>query len=188
MTPPLRTTRLELRSFSLEDAPEMQRLLDDLEIADHTLTIPHPLPEGFSEARITRDLEREGQSFYAWGLFLLEPSRFETGSFEWGAMVGRIGLSWDAKHRRGGLGYWVARAARGRGLMTEALLRVVRFSFEEIGLHRLEASHFPRNPASGRVLEKAGFTREGLLRGAVWKNEKPEDVIQYAILSTDEPA
>jgi len=164
----------------------MQRLLDDPEIADFTLTIPHPLPEGFAETRIRSDLEREGQPFAAWGLFLLEP--LENSLLEQGALVGRIGLGWDLKHRRGGLGYWVARAARGQGLMTEALLRVVRHGFDELGLHRLEASHFPRNPASGRVLEKAGFLREGTQRGAVWKNEKPEDVIQYGILSTDEPA
>ena len=69
--------------------------------------------------------------------------------------------------------------------MTEAVREVVRYGFEELSLYRLEANHFPRNPASGRVLEKAGFIREGLLRGAVWKGEKPEDVIQYAILSTD---
>jgi len=193
MTPTLRTRRLKLRAYTLEDAPAMQSLLDDPEIADYTLTIPHPLPEGFAEARIRRDLEREGETSHAWGLFLLEtaekglPQRegLEQSALVGHPLVGHLGLSWDPKHKRGGVGYWLARAARRRGLMTEAVREVVRYGFENLGLHRLEANHFPRNPASGRVLEKAGFVREGLLRGAVWKGEKPEDVIQYAILSTD---
>ncbi len=185
MTPTLYTPRLELRSLTLEDAPEMQRLIEDPEIADFTLTFPYPVPDGFAEGRIRQDLEREGQPFAAWGMFLLEA--LEHPELERGAMVGRVGLGWEMRHRRGGLGYWVARAARGQGLMTEALLEVVRYGLGELGLHRLEASHFPRNPASGRVLEKAGFTREGLLRGSVWKEGKPEDVVQYAILSSNEP-
>jgi len=62
---------------------------------------------------------------------------------------------------------------------------VVRFGFGSLGLHRIEAGVFSRNPPSGRVLEKAGFMAEGLLRGCCRKGEAFEDVIMYAILRDD---
>ena len=183
MTPTLYTSRLTLRPFTLEDAPELQKALDDPEIADFTLTIPHPLPENFALERIELDLEQErsAKPRYGWGLFLRESGR----------LVGRLGLSWDATHKRGGLGYLTARDWRGQGLMTEALLEVVDYAFGPLELYRLEANHFPRNPGSGRVLEKAGFVSEGLLRAFVCKDQTPEDVVQYAIIRPDwerEPA
>ena len=97
MTPTLYTSRLTLRPFTLEDAPELQKALDDPEIADFILTIPHPLFPNFALERIELDLEQErsGKSRHGWGLFLQESGR----------LVGRLGLSWDATHRKGGLGY-----------------------------------------------------------------------------------
>ena len=177
ITPILHTSRPTLRPLTLEDAPELQKALDDPEIADFTLTIPHPLPPNFALERIELDLEQErsAKPRYGWGLFLRESGR----------LVGRLGLSWDPTHKRGGLVYWTARDWRGQGLMTEALLEVVRYAFGPLGLYRLEASHFPRNPGSGRVLEKAGFVREGLLRAFVWKDQTPEDMVQYAIIRPD---
>jgi ribosomal-protein-alanine N-acetyltransferase len=73
------------------------------------------------------------------------------------------------------VGYYVAEKHNGRGIATEAVRQVVRFAFEEIGLHRVEAGVMPHNPRSMRVLEKAGFTRIGFaphylkLRGG-WKD------------------
>jgi len=52
----------------------------------------------------------------------------------------------------------------GKGIMTEAVRRIIRFAFEEMGLNRVEAVHIPENEASGRVMQKAGMMYEGLLR------------------------
>lgn len=62
------------------------------------------------------------------------------------------------------VGYWVGAGYTGRGIATAALQRVLRHAFEDLGLHRVEAACMPRNAASLRVLEKAGFEREGLGR------------------------
>src|SRR5262249_33045768 len=58
------------------------------------------------------------------------------------------------------LGYWIDAGYGGRGLMTEAVRRVVAYAFERAGLHRVQAAVMPRNAASIRVLQKAGFREE----------------------------
>jgi len=84
-----------------------------------------------------------------------------------------------------GVGYWVDEAAGGRGHATAAVRLVAAFAFEHLGLHRLEPAVMPRNVRSNRVMEKAGFRREGLavryLRIAgVW-----EDHWLYAMTAED---
>lgn len=83
------------------------------------------------------------------------------------------------------LGYALAPDAIGRGYMTEAVQRTVRIAFEELALHRVEANVIPRNAKSLAVLERAGFSREGLspkyLRIAgVW-----EDHVRFAIINEE---
>ena len=80
-----------------------------------------------------------------------------------GAVVGRITLS---RITRGafqscGLGYWVSEAAGGRGLATAAVAEIKRVAFEELRLHRIEASTLLHNVRSQRVLERNGFVRFG---------------------------
>ena len=67
----------------------------------------------------------------------------------------------------GRLGYWVADRAAGRGLATRAVEAVAAFAFERLRLARVEAAYVPGNAASARILEKAGFAREGLARAYV---------------------
>jgi len=96
-----------------------------------------------------------------------------------GEMVGRVTLS-DIQRGRvqsAVLGYWITEEWRGRGFASEAARLAVEFAFFEAGLHRVEAGVMPRNAASIRVLEKAGFREEGLnlrlLRiNGVWEDHK----------------
>lgn len=83
------------------------------------------------------------------------------------------------------LGYWVAEEHNGRGYATAAVVLVVDHAFRELGLHRVQANVMPKNPRSARVLEKAGFRKEGralryLRIAGVW-----EDHDMYAITSED---
>ena len=84
------------------------------------------------------------------------------------------------------LGYKIDSAESSRGLMTEALACAIRFAFEELKLHRIEANIMPRNARSIRVVEKLGFVNEGLSRkylniAGVW-----EDHLHYVLLNPDE--
>ena len=79
------------------------------------------------------------------------------------------------------IGYWLGEAYWGRGIMTEALRAVTAFAFEAHGLVRLYASVFEWNPASMRVLEKAGYVREGVLRRSAIKDGKVIDQVLYGV-------
>jgi ribosomal-protein-alanine N-acetyltransferase len=79
------------------------------------------------------------------------------------------------------VGYWVDQAQAGRGLIPEALVLVLKFAFEDLGLHRVQVAIIPRNSASRRVVEKLGLREEGvavryLEIAGVW-----EDHVRYAI-------
>ncbi|HEU4535216.1 MAG TPA: GNAT family protein, partial [Polyangiaceae bacterium] len=80
--------------------------------------------------------------------------------------IGRVTLSHVARNafQNAYLGYWLDARQQARGLMTEAVARVVDFAFDDLKLHRVQAAVLPRNAASRRVLAKAGFREEGLAR------------------------
>lgn len=80
------------------------------------------------------------------------------------------------------VGYSLDEAHTGKGIATEALEVVCQFAFEDIGIHRLEAYVSPRNVGSVRVLEKAQFEREGLLKQLLYVNGTWEDHYLYARL------
>lgn len=84
------------------------------------------------------------------------------------------------------LGYYIDEAHTGRGFATEAVLLALQFAFE-IGLHRVQAAVLPRNVASRRVLEKAGFHREGHSTRYLQINGVWEDHEMFAITAEDWP-
>ena len=69
--------------------------------------------------------------------------------------------------------------------MTEALIAVIDYAFESMDLNRIEAQHELTNPSSGRVMEKCGMQKEGVLRQRLYNKGKFVDVALYAILRSD---
>jgi ribosomal-protein-alanine N-acetyltransferase len=86
----------------------------------------------------------------------------------------------DVERYSAEVGYWLGEACWGRGVVTEALTLFTAHAFKELGLLRLFALPFADNLASIRVLEKAGFEREGILRSSSVKYGKPRDQAIYA--------
>src|SRR5690606_34091538 len=105
-----------------------------------------------------------------------------TGRLAGGISIGNIrrGVAQSAQ-----IGYWMGARFAGRGMMVEALGLVAPFAFGTLGLQRLEAACIPGNKRSVRVLEKAGFRREGLLRSNLGINGSWQDHYLYA-LTADE--
>lgn len=104
-----------------------------------------------------------------------------------GKLAGGITLG-NIRHgvaQSGQIGYWIAVNHAGKGLMHEAVLLVVRFGFDTLRLHRIEAACIPNNQRSVRVLEKAGFRREGLLRSYLRINGVWQDHLLYALIAGD---
>jgi RimJ/RimL family protein N-acetyltransferase len=173
-TPTLRTARLVLGTFDLEDAPELQRLAGAREIADTTVSIPHPYDLDHALAWIGQQ-RREAVRGRATNFAIrLLPS---------GPLIGSAGLrDIDPEHLQAELGFWIGREWWGNGYAREAAAAVIRFGFESLELNRIYAHHMARNPASGKVLTAAGMQREGLLRQRVRKWGVYEDVVLYAII------
>ena len=108
----------------------------------------------------------EEGSRYSFGIFLDEDELIGTISLS-EVIRGNIQGAW--------IGYALTKAQNGKGYTTEAVKQIVDFAFKELKLHRIEAGVMPRNPASIRVLEKAGFHKEGIAKENVRINGKWED-------------
>lgn len=104
-----------------------------------------------------------------------------------GTLLGGITLA-NIRRRAaqsGTLGYWMGEAFAGQGHMSRAVLVLARFAFLDIRLDRIEAACLPENLASVRVLEKAGFRREGYARGYLSIAGQRRDHLLYGLLKAD---
>jgi [ribosomal protein S5]-alanine N-acetyltransferase len=101
-----------------------------------------------------------------------------------GMAIGGISLEFfdDVYRMTAEVGYWLAEPMWGRGFATLAVKAVADYAFATFDLRRLQASVFEWNPASARVLEKAGFTFEARLRSAIVKDNRVGDMLMYAKL------
>jgi RimJ/RimL family protein N-acetyltransferase len=173
------TERLLLRPFALSDAPDVQRLAGDRAIAETTTAIPHPYEEGNAERWIGTHAEA-----FAQGTMVNFAITAQTD----GSLVGAMGLmNISREHLHAELGYWIGVPFWGRGYATEAARAVLRYAFESLELHRVHATHFGRNPASGRVMQKIGMTWEGCSRQHIRKWGVFEDLVRYGILRSELP-
>jgi RimJ/RimL family protein N-acetyltransferase len=175
LQPTLRSDRLVLRPFTLADAPDVQRLAGDRDIASTTLNIPHPYEDGMAETWIGGHQERFEKGEQVSFAVVLED----------GTLIGAMGLHVNQEFERAELGYWIGKPYWGRGYCTEAAKTVLHYGFETLGLNRIQARHLARNPASGRVMQKIGMRYEGYLRQHVNKWGIFEDIELYAILKSE---
>lgn len=176
-TPTIRTARLVLGTFESDDATDLQRMAGAREIADTTVSIPHPYALDHALAWIGNQ-RRESVRGRATNFAI----RLLPGS----PLIGSASLrDIDHEHLQAELGFWIGRDWWGQGYASEAAAAVIRFGFEMLGLNRICAHHMARNPAAGQVLLHVGMQREGLLRERVKKWGVYEDVVLYAILRED---
>lgn len=137
-----------------------------------------PTPEdraSFSARCAARERERQIGSGYGFGIFVER------------RLVGEITLSSIQRgpFQNATIGYWVDRAEAGHGLAPEATVVVLRFAFEELGLHRVEIAIVPRNQASRRVVEKLGLREESIALRFLEIDGRWEDHVRYAITSEE---
>lgn len=171
--PVLETDRLLLRPYVAADAADVQRLAGDRRIADTTANIPHPYPDGAAErwiAGLAPAFEEGSRVAFAVTL---------RGT---GELAGTIDLhAVSREHAQAELGYWIAVGHWGKGYGTEATCRLIAYAREQLGITRIVARCLARNPASARVMEKAGLRREGMLVRHELKNGLFEDVLLYGL-------
>ena len=174
--PPLLTERLILRSFTLKDAPDLQRLAGEYDVATTLSNMPHPYEDGMSEKWMHACSEKFEKD---------EALNFAITRRTDKNLIGGIELRLDQENKSGELGYWIGKPYWNCGYCTEAARAVVAYSFEVLKLNRIHAKHFKRNIPSGRVLEKIGMRYEGCFRQHVKKWDNFEDIMVYGILKAD---
>lgn len=172
----IRTERLILRKFTLEDAPAMfENWAKDERVTRYLTWTPHQSPE------ITKQLlelwcsDYEDLSTYNWVM-----------EYE-GIPIGNISVvRFSDKHEFAELGYCMGHAYWNKGFMPEATRAVIDFLFAEVGVNRICLSHAVKNPASGRVAQKCGLSYEGTKREH-FKTAAGEflDISDYGLLRKD---
>lgn len=173
----LETERLILRRFTLDDTePMFKNWASDMEVTKY-LTWPTHENVDISRGVIKNWLsDYESENKYNWAIEL-KSLREPIGSI---AAV-KVDDSAHLVH----IGYCIGKYWWHRGYTSEALARLVRFFFEEVGVNRVEARFDPRNTNSGKVMAKTGLKYEGIMRQADRNNQGICDASYYAILAED---
>jgi RimJ/RimL family protein N-acetyltransferase len=172
--PPLGDGRIRLRLPVARDEPAVFEACQDHEIQRW---VPIPVPYRREHAH---DWVADAESGWSEG----RHGDLAIADAASDRFLGAIGVRPIEEHRAS-IGYWVAPAERGRGVATDAVRLLGRWALIQLSLRRLELFHFAGNDASGRVAEKVGFQREGVLRAFVVIRGEPRDCVMYSLLASD---
>lgn len=162
-----------LREWRQSDAADVVRYANNDKIARNLRDVfPHPYTLADAENFINSCLEAD------------ETCQLFRAITVDGHAVGSVGLllGRDVYQKNAELGYWLAEDFWGRGIMTQTVRQICREGFSRWDIQRIYAEPFAYNIASRRVLEKAGFTLEGIMRQGVFKRGQVCDSCMYALL------
>ena len=174
--PELETSRLVLRPLKMKDAKDIFAYASDPDVARYVLWEPH------KTVADTRNYIRYIRALYHRGL----PASWAVTLRESGQVIGTIGFMWYSDANSAAeIGYSFSKAHWNMGYATEALRTVMESVFRTLPVNRLEAQHDVRNPASGRVMEKCGMRKEGVLRQRIKNKGEFVDVALWSFLRTD---
>ncbi len=173
----IKTDRLILRRFCLEDAEDMYaNWASDPEVTRFLTWQAH------SSVDMTKCLLADWISRY-------KDDKYFNGVMEHkktGKVIGNISVvKLNENIEAADMGYCMSRAYWGQGLMPEALKAVIDYLFDVVGLNRIAACHDVNNPKSGRVMEKSGMKQEGILRAAGKNNLGICDEVWHAVIRSD---
>ena len=174
--PILHTERLVLRRMLLDDTDDMFEYSRLPEVTKYLLWSPHPDKTYTFEYLSYLDNRYKTGDFFDWAIIHKELNK----------MIGTCGFTrFDFRHDCGEIGYVINPAFQGQGIATEAVARVIRFGFENLGLNRVECKFLPENSASRRVMEKNGMILEGVRRQGMLIKGEYRDVAVCSILKED---
>ncbi|WP_186576996.1 GNAT family N-acetyltransferase [Aquibacillus kalidii] len=173
MFPNLETNRLVLREITRDDTEGIFRCFSN---GDVTRYYGQETLDSMEQAESIVD-------FFA-------TSYKEFRGIRWGierigtkGIIGTIGFNaWSQKHRRAEIGYEIHPEHWRKGYTLEALLEIIQYGFDELGLTRIGAVVFLDNQASNTLLTKVGFQKEGILRDYMHQNGNVHDTYVYSLL------
>ena len=181
------TERLVLRPLRTSDIAEMRRALRTNAAHLRPWSVaPAPGEDTASLASVSRAVLQHRREWKRGHTFVFVIASREDEN----RVIGRIALGGVLRgaFQNAYLGYWIDHELQGRGLMTEAVRATTAFALSGIGLHRVQAAVMPRNGASLRVLEKAGYRREGVAERYLSIAGRWEDHVLFATTSEEQSA
>lgn len=173
----LETERLILRRFVREDASTAYRNWTSDARTTEFLRWPTHGSVETTEGTMSRWVDAYTRpDFYQWAIVPRDV----------GEPIGTISsVGMDEKVGSVEIGYCIGSPWWGRGYVTEAMAAVMAFFFDEVGANRVESSHDPNNPGSGRVMQKCGMKHEGIRRQADFNNRGIVDSALYGMLASE---
>ena len=171
--PRLPGRRISLRPLEPRDVPALFEIFGDPEVMRFWSS--PPLTSLAGAQALFDDINRHfaARTLFQWGIARPDDD----------VVVGTATLfHLDEEHRRGEIGFALGRAHWGHGCASDAVASLLRFAFDRLNLHRIEADPDPQNAASIRLLEKHGFKYEGLLRERYFLEGVPQDAAYYGLL------
>ena len=174
--PEIETARLRLGELQPGDIPQIVKYAANPRIAAHTLNLPSPYTD--KDAVFWINLANQG---FQNGTHFIFAIRHKAGN----EFIGGIGLTVEPRFNRAEVGYWLGEPFWNRGYVTEATQAIIRFGFGSLGLNKITSSHLAQNPASGRVMQKSGMTREGELKEHIRKDTAYHTLVLYGLTRSD---
>ncbi len=174
--PILQTQSLILREIVPADAEAIFRVRGDYEVVQYNGGVPYNRVEQAHELIESIAKTYREKREIRWGITLKDSD----------TVIGMCGYNyWSRQDQRASIGYDLARAFWGQGIMPEALRAVIRFGIERMWLNRIEADASAENAASIRVLHKLGFQEEGVQREQYYENGAFHDLVLFSLLRRD---
>lgn len=158
----LKTDRLILNSFKIEEAQLVAKMAGDIRVVEMTASIPYPYETQMAIDWIRgHEKQREEHDNHIFAIRLRD-------SLE---LIGCINIGFNGKHDRGYIGYWVGFDYWSKGYCTEALKEIIKYGFSFDNVNKIWAEHKTMNVPSGKVMEKARMTHEGIMRRHYKQND-----------------
>lgn len=174
--PQLETERLVLRQIAPEDAEDLYRIFSDEEAMRYWSCRPFTTPRQADRLIASMAQAAQQGAGIHWAITWRDDGR----------LIGKCGYNeWRKAHRRGDISYIIDRGAWGKGVVSEALGAVLRYGFEQMNLHSIEAGVTPGNDASTRMLERLGFRLEGHLKESFLVEDVFVDSLIYSLLQKE---
>jgi [ribosomal protein S5]-alanine N-acetyltransferase len=174
--PVLETERLILRQLRLEDSIDLYNYFSKDEVTEY-----YDL-ESFTEQKQAEDLIKNWNEKFnklvgiRWGITLKTEDR----------IIGTCGFhNWSKEHFKAEIGYELTPEYWQQGIMTEVLRSVIKYGFEDLGLNRVEALIDTDNISSRKLLEKLGFSEEGLLKEYFFEKKRFVDAVIFSVLKKE---
>ncbi|MBX2931703.1 MAG: GNAT family N-acetyltransferase [Chitinophagaceae bacterium] len=170
----IETERLILNRPTEKDIKKISAILNNEIYAKNTINIPFPYTE--NDAKFWLDVVKEGWQKKNKFIFTIRLKENNT-------LIGAVGLTINSIFNKAELGYWLDEKYWNKGFATEAVKAIIQFGFTTLNLKRIFSTHFDFNNSSGKVMQKAGMKKEGILYCHTYKNGAYQNHILYAIIN-----